>query len=117
MIDRHPTLDATFLQQMNDYWRAANCLSVGQMYLRDNPLRRRALALSGVKQMLLGHWGTTPGQNFIYMHLNRVITKYDLDMIYICGPVHAKLLAHRAYIVEQGEDIPEIRRWQWGVCA
>jgi len=73
---------------MDAYWRAANYLSVGQMYLRDNPLLKRPLALTDVKRMLLGHWGTTPGQNFIYVHLNRVIKKYDLDMIYICGPGH-----------------------------
>ena len=73
---------------MNAYWRAANYLSVGQLYLRDNPLLRTPLELSHVKSMLLGHWGTTPGQNFIYVHLNRVIKKYDLDMIYISGPGH-----------------------------
>jgi len=67
------------LQKMDAYWRAANYLSVGQMYLFDNPLLTRPLAQSDVKRMLLGHWGTTPGQNFIYVHLNRVITKYDLD--------------------------------------
>ena len=74
--------------RMDAYWRAANFLSVAQIYLRDNPLLRRPLALADVKQMLLGHWGTTPGQNFIYVHLNRVIKKYDLDMIYISGPGH-----------------------------
>ena len=70
------------------YWRAANYLSVGQIYLYDNPLLRRPLALADVKHMLLGHWGTTPGQNFIYVHLNRVIKKFDLDMIYVSGPGH-----------------------------
>ncbi|WP_295412949.1 phosphoketolase, partial [uncultured Thiodictyon sp.] len=70
------------------YWRAANYLSVGQIYLFDNPLLRRPLALADVKHMLLGHWGTTPGQNFIYVHLNRVIKQYDLDMIYVSGPGH-----------------------------
>ena len=73
---------------MDAYWRAANYLSVGQMYLRDNPLQREPLTLAHVKRMLLGHWGTTPGQNFIYVHLNRVIKKFDLDMIYISGPGH-----------------------------
>jgi xylulose-5-phosphate/fructose-6-phosphate phosphoketolase len=73
---------------MDAYWRAANYLSVGQMYLFDNPLLRRPLALADIKRMLLGHWGTTPGQNFIYVHLNRAIVEYDLDMIYICGPGH-----------------------------
>ncbi len=82
------TLTPELLQSMDAYWRAANYLSVGQMYLRDNPLLREPLALVHVKRMLLGHWGTTPGQNFIYVHLNRVIKKYDLDMIYISGPGH-----------------------------
>ena len=70
------------------YWRAANYLSVGQIYLFDNPLLKRPLAVDDIKHMLLGHWGTTPGQNFIYAHLNRVISKYDLDMIYVSGPGH-----------------------------
>ena len=76
------------LQKLDAYWRAANYLSVGQMYLRDNPLLKRPLAAADVKHMLLGHWGTTPGQNFIYAHLNRVIKQFDLDMIYISGPGH-----------------------------
>ena len=74
------------LRKIDAYWRAANYLSVGQIYLYDNPLLKRPLALADVKHMLLGHWGTTPGQNFIYAHLNRVIKKYDLDMIYVSGP-------------------------------
>ncbi len=81
-------LSQELLQKMNAYWRAANYLSVGQLYLHDNPLLREPLNLSHVKSMLLGHWGTTPGQNFIYVHLNRIIKKYDLDMIYISGPGH-----------------------------
>lgn len=84
----HPTLTPASLQQIDAYWRAANYLSVGQMYLCDNPLLKRPLALTDVKRMLLGHWGTTPGQNFIYAHLNRAIVKYDLDMIYVSGPGH-----------------------------
>ena len=82
------TLTPELLNKIDAYWRAANYLSVGQMYLRDNPLLRMPLQLEHVKRMLLGHWGTTPGQNFIYAHLNRVIKKYDLDMIYISGPGH-----------------------------
>jgi len=82
------TLTPELLQRMDAYWRAANYLSVGQIYLYDNPLLRRPLTLADVKHMLLGHWGTTPGQNFIYVHLNRVIKKYDLDMIYVSGPGH-----------------------------
>jgi xylulose-5-phosphate/fructose-6-phosphate phosphoketolase len=75
-------------RRIDAYWRAANYLSVGQIYLFDNPLLKRPLALADVKHMLLGHWGTTPGQNFIYAHLNRVIKKYDLNMIYVSGPGH-----------------------------
>ena len=70
------------------YWRAANYLSVGQIYLYDNPLLKRPLSKEHIKPRLLGHWGTTPGLNFIYVHLNRVIKKHDLDMIYITGPGH-----------------------------
>src|SRR5882757_1406554 len=82
------TLTPEQLQKIDAYWRAANYLSVGQIYLYDNPLLKQPLTLAHVKHMLLGHWGTTPGQNFIYAHLNRVIKKYDLDMIYISGPGH-----------------------------
>jgi xylulose-5-phosphate/fructose-6-phosphate phosphoketolase len=81
-------LSPDLLHKMNAYWRAANYLSVGQIYLYDNPLLKRPLTLADVKHMLLGHWGTTPGQNFIYVHLNRVIKEYDLDMIYVSGPGH-----------------------------
>src|SRR5262247_2581391 len=76
------------LRRMNAYWRAANYLSVGQIYLYANPLLREPLKLEHVKPRLLGHWGTTPGLNFIYVHCNRAIKKYDLNMIYICGPGH-----------------------------
>ena len=82
------TLTPESLRTIDAYWRAANYLSVGQMYLRDNPLLKRPLTVADIKRLLLGHWGTTPGQNFIYAHLNRVITKYDLDMIYLAGPGH-----------------------------
>ncbi len=82
------TLTPELLQGIDAYWRAANYLAVGQIYLQDNPLLKRPLALADVKPMLLGHWGTTPGQNFIYAHLNRVITKHGLDMIYVSGPGH-----------------------------
>jgi len=81
-------LPPELLHKMDAYWRAANYLSVGQLYLCNNPLLREPLKLSDVKSMLLGHWGTTPGQNFIYVHLNRVIKKYDLNMFYIAGPGH-----------------------------
>ncbi|MCG8653466.1 MAG: phosphoketolase family protein, partial [Pirellulales bacterium] len=74
--------------QIDAYWRAANYLSVGQIYLFDNPLLKEPLSKEHIKPRLLGHWGTTPGLNFIYAHLNRVIKKYDLDMMYITGPGH-----------------------------
>ncbi|WP_445636388.1 putative phosphoketolase [Nostoc sp. DSM 114161] len=76
------------LRKINAYWCAANYLSVGQIYLLDNPLLREPLKIEHVKPRLLGHWGTTPGLNFIYVHLNRVINKYDLNTIYIAGPGH-----------------------------
>ena len=81
-------LTDTELQQINAYWRAANYLSVGQIYLLDNPLLREPLKQEHVKPRLLGHWGTTPGLNLIYAHFNRVIKKYDLNAIYIAGPGH-----------------------------
>jgi len=82
------TLTLELLGRIDAYWRAANYLSVAQIYLLNNPLLKRRLTLADIKHMLLGHWGTTPGQNFIYVHLNRVINKYDLDMIYVSGPGH-----------------------------
>jgi xylulose-5-phosphate/fructose-6-phosphate phosphoketolase len=85
---RTPVLDADLARKIDAYWRAANYLSVGQIYLCDNPLMKEPLAVAHIKHMLLGHWGTTPGQNFIYTHLNRAIKKYDLDMIYMSGPGH-----------------------------
>jgi xylulose-5-phosphate/fructose-6-phosphate phosphoketolase len=87
-MQAEPTLSAELLRQMHAYWRAANYLSVGQIYLYDNPLLKRALAPADIKRMLLGHWGTTPGQNFIYTHLNRIIREFDLNMIYVAGPGH-----------------------------
>jgi xylulose-5-phosphate/fructose-6-phosphate phosphoketolase len=86
-VEKGP-LTAEELHKTNAYWRAANYLSVGQIYLLDNPLLKEPLKLEHIKPRLLGHWGTTPGLNFIYVHLNRVIKKYDLDTIYIAGPGH-----------------------------
>lgn len=83
-----PVLTPDELRKMDAYFRAANYLSVGQIYLLDNPLLKRPLEASDVKPRLLGHWGTTPGLNFIYVHMNRLIKKYDLDMIYLAGPGH-----------------------------
>jgi len=83
-----PALSPESLRKLDAYWRAANYLSVGQIYLYDNPLLKIPLKLEHVKPRLLGHWGTTPGLNFIYVHLNRIIKQYDLDMIYVTGPGH-----------------------------
>ena len=87
-LTHEPTLYPELLRKMDAYWRAANYISVGQIYLFDNPLLKRPLVADDIKPMLLGHWGTTPGQNFIYVHLNRIIKQYDLNMIYVCGPGH-----------------------------
>ena len=84
----HQPLAQDELSKIHAYWRAANYLSVGQIYLYANPLLREPLKIEHVKRRLLGHWGTTPGLNFIYVHLNRVIRKNDLNMIYIAGPGH-----------------------------
>ncbi|HYW43026.1 MAG TPA: phosphoketolase family protein [Bryobacteraceae bacterium] len=87
-VNHTPALAPEELRKMDAYWRAANYLSVGQIYLYDNPLLKQPLSLEHIKPRLLGHWGTTPGLNFIYVHANRIIKKYDLDMIYVAGPGH-----------------------------
>lgn len=86
--DGKKSLSADLLKKMNAYWRAANYLSVGQIYLFDNPLLKEPLTLKHVKPRLLGHWGTTPGLNFIYVHMNRIIREKDLKVIYVAGPGH-----------------------------
>ena len=84
---------------INAYWRAANYLSVGQIYLYDNPLLKQTLTKDHIKPRLLGHWGTTPGLNFIYAHLNRLIKAHDLDMINVTGPGHGgPALVANAYL-------------------
>lgn len=105
------------LQRLNAYWRAANYLAVGQIYLHDNPLLRKPLALEHIKHMLLGHWGTTPGQNFIYTHLNRIITKFDLNMIYLSGPGHGgpAVVANTYLEGTYSEVYPEISQDEAGL--
>lgn len=112
-----PTLAPDLLDKIDAYWRAANYLSVGQIYLYDNPLLRRALSLEDVKPRLLGHWGTTPGQNFIYVHLNRVIKDYDLDMLYVCGPGHGgpAVVANTFLEGTYSEIYPEISQDESGL--
>src|SRR5688572_6197108 len=86
-IKRGP-LSADELHALDAYWRAANYLSAGQIYLLDNPLLKEPLKLEHIKPRLLGHWGTSPGLNFIYLHLNRVINAHDLNVLFVTGPGH-----------------------------
>ncbi|MEY8662307.1 phosphoketolase family protein [Ligilactobacillus faecis] len=99
-----------YLDKLDAYWRAANYVSVGQLYLKDNPLLRRPLEPSDVKVKPIGHWGTIAGQNFIYAHLNRVINKYDLDMFYVEGPGHGgQVMVSNSYLDGSYTEIyPEI---------
>ncbi|MCS6897076.1 MAG: phosphoketolase family protein [Nitrospira sp.] len=98
-MSRNKSLSPDLLEKIDAYWRAANYLSVGQIYLYDNPLLRKPLTRAHIKPRLLGHWGTTPGLNFIYVHLNRVIKERDLNMIYIIGPGHGgPALVANAYL-------------------
>ena len=84
----HNVISDEYLQKMNAYWRAANYLAAAQLYLLDNPLMREPLKKEHIKKKIVGHWGTVPGQNFIYVHLNRIINKYDQDLILLSGPGH-----------------------------
>ncbi|WP_179088088.1 phosphoketolase family protein [Paenibacillus sp. FSL R7-0273] len=109
----------TYLEKLDAYWRATNYISVGQLYLKDNPLLREPLKDADVKIKPIGHWGTIPGQNFIYAHLNRVITKYDLNMFYIEGPGHGgQVMVSNSYLdgsyteiyPEITQDIPGLKK-------
>src|SRR6476469_9033280 len=82
------TLDAELLRRMDRYWAAANYLTVGQIYLQDNPLLRQPLRAEHIKPRLLGHWGTSPGLSLLYVHLNRLIAEHDANMIFLAGPGH-----------------------------
>ncbi|MFC6861819.1 phosphoketolase family protein [Zunongwangia atlantica] len=110
-------INSQTIQLMHGYWRAANYLSVGQIYLRNNPLLKRPLAKKDIKLMRLGHWGTTPGQNFIYTHLNRIIKKYELDMVYVSGPGHGgPALVGNTYLEGSYSEIyPEITQDEKGL--
>ena len=114
-VDR--PLSADVLRKMDAYWRAANYLSVGQIYLFDNPLMKVPLKLKHVKPRLLGHWGTSPGLNFIYVHLNRLITQHDLDMIYVAGPGHGgpALVANTYLEGTYSEIYPEVSQDERGM--
>jgi xylulose-5-phosphate/fructose-6-phosphate phosphoketolase len=112
-----PSLDAVLLDRMQRYWNAANYLTVGQIYLRDNPLLQEPLTLDHVKQRLLGHWGTTSGLNFIYVHLNRIIRQHALNMIYVIGPGHGGpgLVANSYLEGSYTEIYPHVGRDQAGL--
>jgi len=105
------------ISKMDAYWRAANYLSIGQIYLLDNPLMRRPLTQNDIKPLLMGHWGTSPGQNFVYVHLNRIIKKYDLDMIYLSGPGHGgpSLLANTYLEGSYTEVYPKVTQDEKGM--
>src|SRR3954471_19151250 len=107
------------LRLIDAWWRAANYLSVGQIYLFDNPLLKEPLRLEHVKPRLLGHWGTTPGQNFIYVHLNRIINDHDLNAIYISGPGHGgpALVANTYLEGTYSEFYPNVSRDEDGLKA
>lgn len=115
--DKSRTLTSEQLYLIDAYWRATNYLSVGQIYLSNNPLLKRPLELSDIKVMLLGHWGTTPGQNFIYVHLNRVIKQHDLNMIYVSGPGHGgpAVLANTYLEGSYSEIYPDISQDEAGL--
>src|SRR5580693_7201277 len=123
--DRHGTgviapsgpLSPQQLEKMDAYWRASNYLSIGQIYLQDNPLLEEPLKLEHIKPRLLGHWGTTTGLNFIYVHLNRLIKQHDLDMIYVIGPGHGGpgLVAHSYLEGSYTERYPNIERSRNGL--
>ncbi len=106
-----------YFDKMTAWWRAANYLSVGQLYLKDNPLLKRTLKPEDVKKHPIGHWGTIPGQNFIYVHLNRVINKYDLNMFYIEGPGHGgQVMVSNAYLDGSYTEIyPEVTEDETGM--
>ena len=112
-------LSSDELRKMHAYWRAANYLSAGQIYLFDNPLLKRALSIKDIKPRLLGHWGTTPGLNFLYVHLNRVIKKHDLNMIFVTGPGHgAPALVANTYLEGTYSELyPNITQDEQGMKA
>src|SRR3954466_6967179 len=115
-VARGPLTDEE-LAKIDAYWRAANYLSVGQIYLYDNPLLKRPLTKEDIKPRLLGHWGTTPGLNLIYAHLNRVIKKNDLNVIYVAGPGHGGpgIVANTYLEGTYSEVYPNISRDEGGL--
>ena len=111
------TVSRDYLQKMDAYWRAANYLSAAQLYLLDNPLLREPLRKEHIKKKIVGHWGTVPGQNFVYIHCNRAIKRYDLDMILLSGPGHGGnfLIANTYLDGSYSEVYPNIRQDKEGL--
>ena len=111
-------LDLEQLRLLHAWWRAANYLSVGQVYLLANPLLREPLKLEHVKPRLLGHWGTTPGLNFIYVHLNRIIKEKDLNVLFMCGPGHGApgVIANGWLERTYSELYPDVSQDEAGMC-
>src|SRR5438309_9251377 len=116
-IEKQKSVSPELLRKMDAYWRAANYLSVGQIYLYDNPLLKEPLAIRHIKPRLLGHFGTTPGLNLIYVHLNRVIKERDLNVLYIAGPGHgAPGLVANAYLEGTYSEIyPDVSQDEAGM--
>ena len=116
-MDKEVYSKPEYFKTMDAWWRAANYLSVGQLYLKDNPLLRRPIVAEDVKINPIGHWGTISGQNFIYTHLNRVINKYNLNMFYIEGPGHGgQVMVSNAYLDgSYTERYPEITEDEAGL--
>ena len=117
-LRRQSPLSADELRRMDAYWRATNYVSVGQIYLYGNPLLREPLTLAHIKPLVVGHWGTTPGQNFIYVHLNRAIKKYDLDMLYVAGPGHGgPAIVGNVYLEGTWSEVyPDVTQDEAGLC-
>ena len=115
-LEKQP-LSQEMLEKMDAYWRASNYLSAGQLYLLDNPLLRKPLAMDQIKKKIVGHWGTVPGQNFVYVHCNRAIKRYDLDMILLSGPGHGGnfLIANTYLDGSYSEVYPNISRDEEGM--
>ena len=111
MKTKAKTLTPELLRKLDAWWRAANYLSVGQIYFYDNPLLKQPLKLAHLKPRLLGHWGTTPGLNFIYAHLNRVIKEHDLNVIHITGPGHGSRHSHGRRTDDCALGVPRTRTW------
>ena len=118
MTEVSPALDASELEHMHAWWHAANYLSVGQVYLLSNPLLKTPLTLDHVKPRLLGHWGTVPGLNFVYVHLNRIIRRRRANVLFFAGPGHGApgVLANGWLEGTYSETYPDVSQDEEGMC-